>query len=232
MKDYFGSATGLIAALLIWVPDGYAGDFNYSYLEANWVSYDLDASARVTDTPTNTDFGVSSDDDNGFELGGSIAFSDDWHVFGEYMSADQDVKIRGTLNGVPLDTGTGFDIDRARIGVGYAWGFRKNFDLYGRLSYDWAEIDEIKAAGLSFGDNDDTGPGAEIGSHWRAWRGLELDLSLRYTDVGDVDGGGDFDSDVLAGLDARWWFNDRWGLQLVSEFGETKRLGAGVRVNF
>ena len=231
MNDQSNLAMVLLAALLIWMPEGIAADFHYTYVEADWIRVDADVSANINDPASGTDARISTEDDSGFKLGGAWQFAGRWHAFGEYSSSDQDAEINGTLLGQPVAEGTGFDINRARIGVGYAWPFRQRFDLYGRVSFDWTEVDNIKLAGLDIGDNDDTGPGFEIGSHWAPWRGLELDLSLRYTDVGEIKEGGDIDQDVLAGLDVRWWFSDRWGLQLESEFGEIKTLGAGVRVN-
>jgi hypothetical protein len=85
-----------------------ADGFSYSYLEAAYVSTDLDGDVVGTNV-----------DGDGFALKGSIAFSDMIHGYVDYSRQDFDF----------------VDIDSWEVGVGFNHALSSNLDLIGRAGY-------------------------------------------------------------------------------------------------
>jgi hypothetical protein len=224
-------ALALAAALVMPLAAQARNDFNY--IEANYINVDLDFSGTVEED--GFIFGAETDADSGFQIGASWQFWENFHVFGEYSNASQDLEL-SYMNGEykPFDselTAKGdFDVIRARIGIGYAMEVSPEFLAYGRVSYDYAEIGSIKVEGLDLGDVDDNGFGGELGALWNIGTQFQLQGHVRYSSIGDVIE--DFDSDVLFGVAARWFFMDQFALQGGYEFGEINTWNVGVRFTF
>lgn len=219
--------------LLLFAAATQAGEISYNYVEADYISADLDFSERVTDT--GVDARLSTGDDDGFRIGGAWNIYGNWHVFGDYSNADQDVDASGNVGGVDLSASGDFEITRWRAGVGYAWPVNDRWSLYGRVSYDAIEFEDFSFAGadVQIDDTDDDGLGAEAGARWLVADPFELQGWVRYTSVGDVDVDNDdaFDEDLLVGLGARWNINERFGVQAGYETGEIDTWNIGARVS-
>lgn len=106
---------------------------------------------------------------------------------------------------------------------------------YGRLSLDQLEFEDARAAGFNLDvDADDSGLGAELGVTWAATPSLHLQGHARYTAVGGIASGGSdpFESDVLIGVNGRWYFRPSIALVAGYEYGKITTLNLGVRLSF
>jgi hypothetical protein len=101
-----------------------AEGLSYSYLEAGYLSTDIDAISEEVD---------------GFTLRGSVELTERVFVFGGYT--DQSASVSG------LDV----DAQSYALGAGYAWPLAPTTDVYGKLAYVSAEVD---ASGVGSADDD------------------------------------------------------------------------------
>jgi hypothetical protein len=230
-------ALALAAALVMPLAAQARNDFNY--IEGNYINVDLDFSGTVEEDEFI--FGAETDADSGFQIGASWQVWEKVHIFGEYSSASQDLELtymgpevqpNGEFSTSSMQESAkgDFDVIRARFGIGYAMDVSPEFIAYGRVSYDYAELSSIKVEGLDLGDVDDSGFGAELGALWNIGTQFQLQGNVRYSSIGDVIE--DFDSDVLFGVAARWFFMDQFALQGGYEFGEINTWNIGVRATF
>jgi hypothetical protein len=230
-------ALALAAALVMPLAAQARNDFNY--IEGNYINVDLDFSGTVEED--DFIFGAETDADSGFQIGASWQFWENVHVFGEYSNASQDLELaylgpgekpngEFTPTSVEQSAKGDFDVIRARVGIGYAMEMSPEFIAYGRVSYDYAELGSIKVEGLDLGDVDDNGFGGELGALWNIGTQFQLQGNVRYSSIGDVIE--DFDSDVLFGVAARWFFMDQFALQGGYEFGEINTWNVGARFTF
>lgn len=127
-----------------------AEDFDYSFFSLGYGNIEFD------------DVNVDGD---GFNVGGSYAINDSYHVFADYSSAD-------------LDGG----IDATEFGAGIGWhtSLSDAVDLVAGLSYEYVELD---ASG--FGSVDDNGFGLGVGLRFAASEALELNAGINYVDLSD-----------------------------------------------
>lgn len=192
---------------------------SFSYIEANYYRVDVD---------DGEEFSFSGS--NGWQLGGSFQW-DGHYVFGEYSQADQDFDFSDDALD-ELFTGD-FDLVRWRVGVGHALSFNDMFTVYGQLSWDRTEFNNLRVNGINIGSDQDDGIGAEIGGIAALMPQVQLQGWIRYTEVGgldDVDGG--LDDDWLFGLEARWFVTQNFALQAGYEYGDISTWNAGIRFGF
>lgn len=215
-------ALAIAAAVALPVAAHARNDFNY--FEVNFISVDADFSDSFVEDGVTVS--AKTDSDTGFQVAGSWEVWEGIHLFGEYSSAGQDVTF--TENGERLKGD--FDIIRWRIGAGYAMPVTPEFKVYGRISYDYAEIDSIKIGGENLGGDDDNGFGAELGGLWDVAPAFQLQGWVRYSAVGDILE--DFDNDVLFGASGRWFVTDQVAVQGGYEYGEISTWNIGVRFVF
>ena len=215
-----------------------AQDFSFTYLEGGYIAgFVNDVDQSETFTENGSTFGIETDSGGGGFIGGGWQFRENMHVFGEYSSASQDLELSDGI-----DTfGGDFDVVRWRIGVGYAYPFSPTASFYGRLSFDNAELKDVRVAGFNLdGDVDDNGIGGELGMIWAATPTIHLQGHVRYTSVGKVatdgsdfsEGFDSFDSDTLVGLNARWFFRPDIALITGYEYGRITTWNLGVRFAF
>ena len=69
---------------------------------------------------------------------------------------------------------------------------------------------------------------------WAATPAIQLQGHLRYTSVGDVAGDGSdaFDSDLLVGVNGRWYVRPDLALVAGYEFGKITTVNVGLRYSF
>ncbi len=107
----------------------------------------------------------SFDEFDGFTLGGSYDFGNNFYALGEFasLSADED----------------GIDVDATtfQLGVGYNYEVSPNTDLIAELSFVNADIDS------DFGDADDSGYALGFGIRSMISSNLELNGKVQYLDI-------------------------------------------------
>jgi Ax21 family sulfation-dependent quorum factor len=167
-----------------------AEDMSYSYLDLNYVETDIDN-------------GPTAD---GFGLRGSVAFAENYFVFGEYTNQD--------LRGV--------DIDQFAVGLGGHLGLTETVDLVGRVGYVDAEV---SAGGFSVSVD---GYLVSAGLRGQVAEDFELEGHVIHRDLGD-DGG----DDTAFSIGGRYFFTDRFALGAEYEIADdAKTILVGGRFSF
>ncbi|MCK7594656.1 outer membrane beta-barrel protein [Pseudomarimonas salicorniae] len=231
---FTGNKTLAIAAALALgatAPSG-AQDLGFTYVEGGIIAgfvNDVENSGTINGAGSALE--LETDAGGGGFIGGAWQFGERFHLFGDYSSTSQDLEVSDGSSTVEGD----FDLVRWRIGVGYAYPISDATRFYGRLSFDNAELDNVKVAGFDLAaDLDDDGLGGELGMIWAATPDIQVQGHLRYTSVGEVAGGGSdaFDSDILVGLNGRWFF--RPGIALITgyELGKITTWNVGLRFSY
>jgi hypothetical protein len=157
-----------------------AQDFDYNFVQASYGQYDID--------------GVNVDGD-GFGIGGSVAISDRFHLFGSYATADFDF---------------GVDMNTLTAGLGYNTPINDAVDIIASVAYVSAEV---KVPG--FGSVDDNGYGLGLGLRGMASPAVELNGGISY-----VDFGGNSDSDTSFGAGFLYHFSEAFALGLSGDWGD------------
>lgn len=221
-----------VAAAMVAPAAAGAQDFSFTYLEGGIIAgFVNDVEKSDTITGVGDSFELESDADGGGFIGGAWQFGQNIHLFGEYASASQELEVTDGIDTVSGD----FDVVRWRIGVGYAYPFSNTTAVYGRLSFDSLEFKDARVAGFDLDvDADDSGIGGEVGMIWAATPAIHLQGHVRYTPVGGVATGGSdtFASDVLVGLNGRWYFRPNIALVTGYEFGKITTWNLGMRFSF
>jgi Outer membrane protein beta-barrel domain len=185
----------MLAATLAFAPLAASAEGpSYSFVEAGYIVTDID------------DF---DDEFDGFGLGGSFEFVENWFVYASYL--DQSAEIFD----VDVDS-TGFD-----VGFGYAFPLTETMDLYGKLGYTEVEIEAFDES------VDDDGYALGLGLRAIVIEQLELEGSINYVDLSDS---GD---DTAFGLAARWYFLPQFALGLEGAFSDdANSYGVSARWEF
>ena len=209
-----------------------AQDLDFTYIEGGFIAGFVNG---VEDSGTITGSGdaleLETDAGGGGFFSGAWQFGENMHLFGAYSSASQDLEVSDDIDTVEGD----FDVLRWRIGVGYAYPVSPRMGVYGRLSFDNAEFKDVKVSGFNLDANvDEDGIGGEAGVIWAATPEIHLQGHLRYTSVGEVanEGSDAFDSDILVGLNGRWYFRPDIALVTGYELGKITTWNVGVRFSF
>ena len=209
-----------------------AQGFSFTYLEGGYIAgFVNDVEESATSTDNGSPLEIETDSGGGGFIGGAWQFWGNMHLFGEYSSASQDLEVSDGIETVKGD----FDVVRWRVGIGYAYPFSPTASFYGRLSFDNAELKGVRVAGFNLdADVDDDGIGGEVGMIWAATPVIHLQGHVRYTSVGEVAGEGSdpFDSDILVGLNGRWYFRPDIALITGYELGRITTWNVGVRFAF
>lgn len=129
----------------------FAEGLSYNYVEANYASTDYDQAG----------------DGNGFNVGGSFAFSEMFFVNGSYT--DSELKANGVKN----------DLKDLSVGIGaHTNQYTGAFDLVGAVSLEQLEV----------GAGDDSGFGISVGLRGEVTPGLEVNGGFKYKDIDSLDG--------------------------------------------
>jgi hypothetical protein len=238
-----------LASLVLGPCSATATDLPWTYVEGGYVLVDADESVNVENPKQSLVGEVTTDKDSGFYLGGSWRVAKRWHVFATFEDANQKADLDGTVPEGDVSSGGDFDLNRWRLGVGYALPMSERWDLYGRVSLDYSVAngvgfarqrvvdpenpEQIQAPPLPGDDANDTGVGAEIGVRIDLPSRLDGSAWLRYTSVGDLgfdrSYSAEFDSDVLGGVELHWRIGNKFGLEAGYEYGEISTLNLGAR---
>lgn len=156
-----------------------AEDFDYSFVEVSWGQIEFD------------ELDVDGD---GIGIGGSMAISDSFHVFGGYQTGDMDFDV---------------DINRLEAGLGFNTPLSDAVDLTASVSY--VSI-EAEAGGLSADEN---GYGLGVGLRAMASPALEVGGGISYKDYGDS-----FDAETEFNGGFLYHFSEAFSVGLAGEWGE------------
>lgn len=166
----------LLAALSI---SANADNFDYSYFSLGYGMVELDD--------------VDADGD-GFGFDGSLALSNNFHLFADYEMAEFDFGVDSTAWGA---------------GVGYNMPISPMVDFVARVSYEYVEVD---APG--FGSADENGLGLGFSGRFHASEQLELTAGIDYLDFGDS---GD---ETAIGLGGLYSFSSAFALGLGGNWSD------------
>lgn len=208
-----------------------AQKLDFNYLEANYANVNLDFSGVFYGLETGP-FALETDSGSGVQLGGAWQVSKNLHLFGDYSKASQDLGIIQLIDGEAVLSTDDFDVIRYRLGVGYAQRVSRKMSVYGRVSYDYIDLDG-RSQEFEPDTTDDEGLGFEAGLLWAPMRQFHVQPSVRYTGVGDIDRYYEgFDSDILLAVGARYFVTKNFALQGAYEYGDIKTLSVGARYAF
>ena len=199
-----------------------AQDLSYTYLEADYVSLDIDG---VDEQDNLID---DLDDGNGFGVRSSLALASNFFVFADYSETSSDVTFNPGSGLLPQET----DINRLNAGAGFRMPLMDRTDLVFRGAYTDIDLGDFDLGGSSdpvLQDlNDDSSDGwfADAGVRSQLFESFEGMASVRYTDIEETD---QF-SVVGEGL---FELNQNLGLSIGFEAGdELTSYFAGVRLSF
>ena len=157
----------LLIFLVVFSASVGAQGLSYDYLQGSYGRVDLDDSSF-------------SADGDGFGISGSIAFNENFHVSGEYQTAEMDF---------------GVDLSLLEVALGYNTNISENLDLTAQVGYLNVDVD---ASGIVSADDD----AFLIGGGVRAMLAdnVELNGGLDYIDFDAGDGEMRANAEFLVGL--------------------------------
>lgn len=186
-----------IAVALVLPAAASAAELNYSYVEGGIGRTEIDVDAG----------GIEDVDGDTFSLAGSLAVTDNVHVFADFNTTDFD-----------------FDVDSQMIRVGGGWnqGISESADFIARLAYVQAEVD------TPFGDADEDGFDIGVGLRSAIASSFELEGFIDYIDLGGDDSG-----DTQFSGAARYFVTPQFAVGAAIGIGDdTMSYGVTARMNF
>jgi long-subunit fatty acid transport protein len=142
--------SSLVIILIAFSASVSAEDFDYNYFSLGYGT---------------TEFDNVNVDGDGFNVGGSYAINQSYHVFADYGSANLDGNIDATEFGA---------------GIGWHTSLTDAVDLVAGLSYEYVELDAPAVTAI-----DDSGFGLGVGLRFAASEMLELNAGINYVDLSD-----------------------------------------------
>lgn len=235
-----GKSLALVAIMAAASPL-YAADIDFNYVDVNAGIYDLDFDESVSDGVDSV--ALESDTDTTFSASGawqpyqgSVGWFTRMHVFAFASTAKNDLDAALSSGSVTTDVSGDLEIIQARVGFGYHQPFGDNFNVYGRITWDYIELKDVDIGDAEVDDVDESGVGVETGARWLLTDSLELQAYLRWSEDAGVDVKDaetlTTDDVLLGGVAARWYFSNRWAVQVGGEFGDTAVYGGGIRFTF
>lgn len=174
----------------------HADGFSYTHLDGGYIKTEIDSDVLGFDV-----------DGDGFTLGGSVAATENFHVFAAFSDQDFDFDL---------------NYQTLQVGAGVNWPLHSNLDLVGRLSYVKADIDGPFGIDIS-----DDGYAAGAGLRGRVAERVELEGGVVYANLDD---GG---SETTPSLAARFLLTDAFALGANVAFeDDATTWGIGARLNF
>jgi hypothetical protein len=158
----------------------FADGLNYTYIQASYGQVQFDDS-------------LIDVDGDGFAINGSVAVSDNFHLFGEYQMAGLDF---------------GIDLNLLEAGLGYNMPMSDKMDIIAKAAYV-----NVEAEAPGVPSADDNGYAVGIGLRGAMSDKFELNGGLDDVDVGDSGGetrfnvgfNYNFTDSFTVGLKGTWW---------------------------
>lgn len=199
-----------------------AQDLSYSYIEADFISMDIDGFNEDADLIEDIDDGT------GFGVRGSLALSTHFFAFADYSQTEADFTFDSGTGIIPQDQ----DVKRLNAGLGYRLPILSATDLVVRGAYTDIDIGNFNLGGSSDPDlddlNDDASDGwfADAGLRSQLLPRLEAGAAVRYTDIEGAD-------QVSLVGEGMFEITQNLGLTLGFDAGdELTTYFAGVRLSF
>ena len=168
-----------LAASLAITPAAQATDVSYDFLELRFVETEIDTNGGDLDG-------------DGFLIGGSYNFNENWYVIGSFSQQDFDRDV---------------DLDALELGAGYVFPIDPNFDLFASLSY----LDYSVDLPPGFADADEDGFRIQGGIRSRFNEQFEGRAILNYADLDD--------SDTFIQLGGDFYFTDEFAAGITIDLG-------------
>lgn len=192
-----GKLTTLLAAALVLPIAAPAADLSYNYVEAGIGRTELDVDAGSVDEV----------DGDGFSIAGSLAVTDNVHLFADFNTVDFD-----------------FDVDTRTIRVGGGWnlGLNESTDFIARVAYLQTEVD------FPGGDADEDGFDIGVGLRSAIAPAFEIEGAIDYVDLGGDDSG-----DTTFSGAARYFVTSQFAVGVALGVGDdATSYGLTARLNF
>lgn len=140
---------------------------------------------------------------DGFGIRGSVAFADNWHVFGRHDNLSDS-----------------FDVSRTSLGVGYNVGISDRTDFVARVAYERVDVEVL---GI---DTDGNGYSVLVGLRGNVTDAFTVGAGVEYTDIEDGD-------DTVLKLDAQYAINETFAVAFEAEAGDDgQQYFIGPRITF
>ena len=163
---------------------GQVSALNYTWMEIDYVSLDIDQVGG------RTAFMRDLDDGDGFGIRGSFELAPRWFGFADYLETESELRFE-TQQGLFLDVDT--DIRRINVGIGHYMPVNGSTDAVFRAAYTDFERDRVRfgAIGGPVSNQlaDDSSDGYFLDASVRAQLDprFEGSLGIRYTDIDHTD---------------------------------------------
>ena len=173
-----------------------ADGFSYTHMDGGYTRTEIDDDA----------FGFDVDGD-GFSVGGSLAATDNLHVFANFSDQDFDFDL---------------NLQTLSVGAGVNWPLHADLDIVGRLAYVKSDIDGPFGIDIS-----DDGYAAGAGLRGRVLQRMELEGGFVYV---NYDEGG---SETTPNFSARFFLTDMFAVGAsVALEDDATTWGISGRFNF
>jgi hypothetical protein len=218
-----------------------ARDIDFNYIDVNGGIFDLDYDETIADGSDSVN--LETDSDTSFyatgawqPYQGSVGWFTRMHVFASASTAKNDLDVTVVGGGVTTSVSGDLEVIQARVGVGYHQPFGENFNVYGRITWDYIELKDIDLGAGSIDDQDESGIGFETGARWLFADSFEAQAYVRWSEDASIDSDSvdelKTDEVLLGGIAGRWYFAQNWALQVSGEFGDTAVYSGGIRFAF
>ncbi len=248
-----------LSCLAILPVAAHAQDINYTYFDGAFMNNGIDASVSESFTDTisidteftadlSADMGIALKDGDGYALGGSWGFHQNWHAFAGYADHKLDLLMdaSGTItqidsSPVPFELAASSrgDVTDWRAGFGFNTYLTESVSGFAQISWDNREVDfdsmfvsltdptGLLSPSDVVGDVDSAikldkdGIGANVGLRGRVTDWLELNGHVRYSEVGGIDLMAESENDVITS-------NTLYGVGAVVKFTDTFAVSGEV----
>ena len=210
-----------------------AQEIRYSWMDMSFTAQDVDR-AGFLPSPGIPDqiIDVAVTEGSGVRFRGSLGTWKGFYLMVDYSSTDIDLTGSITNPTFTDDFADEFDFTMIRGGIGLKYSIFEATDIFGEITYDSLDFDFGSFAGEDF-DMGGKGAGATLGVRTMFGHHFQMELRVRYSDVGDADlTGGFFEDDTPIGAGFAWEVIR--GLSIVGdvEVGEFTNWSMGFRLDF
>ena len=222
-----------ILALVTLSHSAAAQEVRYSWLDMSYTAQDVDRAGFLASPGILYQIvDIAVTDGSGVRFRGSLGTWKGFYLMVDYSSTDVDLTGTVTNPGFTDDIEDEFDYTTIRGGIGLKFSIFESTDIYGEVTYDSLDFDFGSFAGEDF-DMGGKGAGATLGVRTMFGDHFQMELRVRYSDVGDADlTGGFFETDTPIGAGFAWEVIR--GLSIVGdvEEGDFTSWSVGFRMDF
>lgn len=235
-KGKFFKRTLLSCAVLLPVSAVAAEGISYTFIEGDYLIQDID---YYEDNDFFDNFVDDIDDGDGYNLGASLAISDNLFTFGSYSKTKADFTYfddKGAL------IGKNQNVKTLKIGLGFHTPLSSSLDFVATGGYTDVDLgdfslgrdrnddlnsgDDIQKAFDDLNDDDSDGYFLDVGARGQLAPWLEFGAGVRYTDL-------DYGDSTSVFGNLLFEVSDNVGINLGGEFGDDVNIySLGLRYSF